>query len=79
MIQDIKKSDLCGAQYGEFIEDIKAKLKARPNYSLEFTFREGNFVVHVLANLGFNFLSKLVWVETFPDEVSQYVISDAVS
>lgn len=46
--------------YGEIIEELKAKLRGRPNYQILFVRREGNGIAHSLAKLGLSLLPKNV-------------------
>lgn len=48
------------------IEDAKATLKDRPNYSINFVYREGNQIAHRLAKFGLLLDEERVWIEEPP-------------
>lgn len=64
---------------GESIEDAKSVLNNRPNWSLNFTHKAGNFAAHALTKLGLNFLIEQIWIEEIHHDIVQAIMNDMLS
>ncbi|XP_042969095.1 uncharacterized protein LOC122301780 [Carya illinoinensis] len=62
--------------HGQLIEDLKALLKNRRNWTMSYVNRSCNSVAHSLAKMALSVSEELVWMEDHPQEILKNVIFD---
>lgn len=55
---------------------LKAFLKQRPSWSINFIYKEGNRATQVLAKLGLVQSYERIWMEDFSPKISQIVLDE---
>lgn len=52
VVRDILQRETCWSWYGGLIEDVKAILKSRLEWSISINYKESNIMRHTLAKFG---------------------------
>lgn len=76
LINAIQQEEECCASFGGLLEDLKVSDWSNSNLVISFAPKEGNGVVHSLAKLDLSLISKRVWMEDFPNIISNIVTLD---
>lgn len=78
VVNTVNKEEEDWSLNGHIIEDIKAMLRGRKNWKVQYINRKGNEVAHSLAKAIVQFEHEVIWIEEGPDFIYLQVLKESI-